>query len=98
MAKRYQDILLDANSDLIIKDGDLFLGDSLDQEVGLILTLNQGGWKSSPFLGPNLTSLMNTTNKELVKRRIKLNLELDNKQVGVIKYDGVSINIDAANK
>ncbi len=99
MANRYKDILLDDNTgDLAIKGGDLFVGDSLDQEVGLILRLNQGELKSDPLLGPNLTSLLKGSDNERIKRKIKLNLELDGKQVGKINYDGQSVNIDASHR
>lgn len=99
MANRYQDILLEDNTgDIAIKGGDLFVGDSLDQEVGLILRLNQGELKSDPLLGPNLTASLKGSDTERIKRTIKLHLELDGKQVRKIAYDGSVIHIDASHE
>lgn len=98
MANVYKDILLDETGDLQIRDGDFVIGNSLNQEVESVLTLHQGELKQYPLLGPNLTSMLKTTKKEEIKRRLKLHLELDNKQIGVIKLDNGAINIDATNK
>ncbi|SHJ76223.1 hypothetical protein SAMN02745146_0102 [Hymenobacter daecheongensis DSM 21074] len=46
-----KDILLDEEDDLLIVNGDLVIGDSEEQEVGLILRTNQGDWRQSPLTG-----------------------------------------------
>lgn len=81
-----QDILLDENNDLIIRNGDFQIGDSLSQEVSIILGLAQGELKSDPLLGPNLTLLMNSkANKTRVQTRVKLHLKRDGKDYEQIK-------------
>ncbi|WP_380284528.1 hypothetical protein [Hymenobacter rubripertinctus] len=45
------DILLDENDDLLFENGDLVMGPSEEQEIGLILRTNQGDWRTSPLTG-----------------------------------------------
>jgi len=74
------DILLDVNDDLLFKDGELEIGESLTQEVGIIARLNQGELKEDPLLGPNLITLMNSNaSKAKIKQRMKLHLARDGK-------------------
>lgn len=86
MAKQNIDILLDANDDLAIENGDFVLGNSLLQETGIILRLNQGELKSDPLLGPSLIRLMRGVGgfaKAVVKA--KLHLKRDNKDYNQLK-------------
>lgn len=76
------DILLDENRDIQIKNGDLVIGDSFQQEVGLIVQSNQGEWKNEPLIGANLIELMNSEASESeYKSKIKQALKLDNKEL-----------------
>jgi len=90
MAKE-QDILLDEFDDLLIRDNDLAIGDSLDQEVGIVLRLKQGELKSDPILGPNLIELIksNATPAE-IKNKAKLHLQRDGKNYNEIKNQIIS--------
>lgn len=80
-----RDILLDENDDLIIANGDFLLGDSLTQEVGIILRLNQGDLKSDPLLGPNLIRLEKSTEINEFQERVKVHLERDGKDFNELK-------------
>ncbi len=51
------DILLDEDGDLLIVNGDFVIGESIDQEVGLILQSNKGEYKEFPTFGLNLIEL-----------------------------------------
>jgi len=74
------DILLDANDDLLFKDGELVLRESELQEVGIIARINQGDFKEDPLLGPNLITLINSNApKAQIKQRMKLHLARDGK-------------------
>ncbi|MBV7268366.1 hypothetical protein [Winogradskyella luteola] len=80
------DFLLDENDDIIIANGDLLIGESLTQEVSLILRVNQGEFKNDPLIGANLIQLVktNVSNSEL-KKRVKLHLQRDGKDYNQIK-------------
>jgi hypothetical protein len=75
------DILLDNEDDLLFNsNGELVIGDSTLQDVGIIVRLNQGDLKEDPLLGPNLIHLINSNaDADMVKQRIKLHLERDGK-------------------
>ncbi len=80
------DILLDENDDLNIVNGDLFIGESVIQEVGIILRLNSGELKSDPVLAPNLVQLVNSaSNNQEFEERVRLFLKRDNKNYEDIK-------------
>ncbi|CDF80564.1 conserved hypothetical protein [Formosa agariphila KMM 3901] len=81
-----QDILLDDTDDLLIENGDFKIGDSLTQEVGIILRMNQGELKEDPLLGANLLKFINSSvdNNEL-QTKVKLHLQRDGKNYEDIK-------------
>ena len=80
------DILLDDNDDLNIVNGDFVIGESVLQEVGIILRLNSGELKSDPVLAPNLIQLVNSASKEQeFEERVRLFLRRDNKNYEDIK-------------
>lgn len=80
------DILLGENDDVQILNGDFVVGESLDQEVGLILRLNKGELKEDPIMGCDLIRLINSniTQPEL-KQIIKLQLARDGKSYDELK-------------
>lgn len=80
------DILLDETDDLIVENGDFKVGESLTQDVGLILRLNQGGLKSDPLLGANVIRMINSdVDNEELQTKIKLHLQRDGKDYEDIK-------------
>lgn len=75
-----KDILLTANNDLQILNGDFVIGESEMQEIGLILQSSQGEFKNEPLIGANLTTMIRgVENKEKIQRHISVQLELDGK-------------------
>lgn len=85
--EKANDILLDSNNDLQVVGGDFVIGESLLQEVGIILQMNQGELKSDPLIGANLTNMMRgIQNNEKIKRHIETQMELDDKNYDEIKY------------
>lgn len=80
------DILLDADDDLIIVNGDFAIGESILQEVGIILRLNSGELKSDPVLAPNLIQLINAkAPAQEFEERLRLFLKRDNKEYDDMK-------------
>lgn len=75
-----KDILLDNNDDLLIVNGDFAIGESTDQEVGIILRMNPGELKEDPLLGAGLIRLIHSAAGEAdIKRVAKLHLARDGK-------------------
>lgn len=80
-------ILLDENGDLIVRDKSLIIGNSMLQEVFIILQMNQGESKFDPLLGANLVNLIKTnTSRFEIENRVKTHLALDGKDYEKIKH------------
>lgn len=81
-----KDIMLDETGDLLFKNGDLVVGESGMQDVGLILQANQGEWKESPVIGANLVrEVRGNENKLKRERNLRIQLKLDGKNYDDIK-------------
>jgi hypothetical protein len=79
-------ILLDENNDLKIVNGKLQLGNTLMQEVAIILQMNQGELKIDPLIGANLiVKMRGIENKHKIESLIDSQLELDGKNYDEIK-------------
>lgn len=80
------DILLDENDELRIENGDFVIGESIDQEVSLILRMSKGELKEDPILGCDLLRLINSNITEVeLKQIIKLQLARDGKSYDDLK-------------
>lgn len=80
------DILLDNDDNLRIENGDFVIGESIDQEVGLILRMNKGELKEDPVMGCDLIRLINSNITEVeLKQIIKLQLARDSKSYEELK-------------
>ncbi len=80
------DLLLNDENDIQIANGDFVIGESLTQEVALILKSSQGEWKNDPLTGANLIQLINSNVDETsLRKRVKLHLHRDNKDYNEIK-------------
>lgn len=86
------DILLDETDDLRIENGDFVIGESLDQEVSLIIRLNTGELKEDPVLGPNLIRMIKSNiSQSEIKKQVKNHLSRDSKDYEVMK-DRIILN------
>lgn len=75
------DVLLDANGDEMIANGDFVIGDGREDDGVIIMKLNSGALKQDPFLGPNLISKINSkTSLSDIKQAIGLHLRRDGKE------------------
>lgn len=82
-------ILLDENFESRVIDGEMVVGDSMTQEVALIIGSNKGEWKEYPTLGPGLTSMMRGTRltQTEIEQIVDAHLKKDNKSVADVgKY------------
>jgi hypothetical protein len=81
-----KDIMLTADSDLQIVNGDFVIKESELQEVGIILQMSKGELKSDPLIGANLTKFMRAEkNHAKITNHIAKQLELDGKDYDTIK-------------
>jgi hypothetical protein len=79
-------ILLGADGDLEVINGTLKFGDTTLQEVGLLLSLNQGELKTDPILGPNLVEkIRSNASRMSLQTIIKKHLKRDNKDFDEVK-------------
>ena len=80
-----RDILVSENNDLELIAGDFSIGESLLQEVGLILQSQQGNWKSDPLVGANMVEFIKGKHNRMAVERIKIQLERDGKDYDAVK-------------
>ena len=84
--KDEKDILLGSDDDIDIVNGDFVIGDSVLQEVGVIIRLNSGELKSDPILAPNMIQLIHAKKiDDSFEYRLRLQLERDGKDFDEIK-------------
>jgi len=81
-----KDYLHTDENDLLTHNGDFAVGESLLQEVGIILRLNPGELKSDPVLGPGLIRFIHGNDKEKARQMARLHLERDGKNYDEIKH------------
>jgi hypothetical protein len=72
-----KDILLNTENELQIANGDFVVGESLNQQVGLLLLLNKGELKQYPLTGVGIYDLINTESKEDIKNAVSEQLKDD---------------------
>ncbi len=84
-----KDILLDAQGDLLFENGDLVIGESLEQEVAMLLQVNKGEFKEDPIVGCDFIKMLKGNVSELeLKKVVKIQLARDGKN-----YDQLKKNI-----
>ena len=92
---KYRDILLDENFVPVTRDGDFVIGDSIDQEVDLIMAASRGQSRRNILLGPEMFRYMNgAIQAEDLEGHVKLHLAIDRKRSRVELKDG-DVIIDA---
>ena len=84
------DILLDSDGDLLIKDGDFVIGFSTGQEIKDIIISGKGWWKGSPLTGVNMLAEINAPLTLPVKNGLQKTIKVQ------LEYDGMKVNkVDA---
>lgn len=91
------DILLNTDGTLKIKNGDLVIGFSDQQNINDILSSSKGDWKRSPQTGLDADALINSTASDSdIKKQVQVQLTIDGfrvKDVEVTRNEDRSINI-----
>ena len=87
-------ISLDAEYDLQVRHGTLFLDDTQEQNAALIAETEKGEWKEHPQMGAGLRHLIKTQNtgREIV-RQVSVALQYDGINAAVTVNDG-KLNIE----
>jgi hypothetical protein len=91
-----KDILLNADLDLLIQNGDLVAGHSTEQHIGLIMVAEKGEWKPTPWLGASIRSLINAEDEgRAFKRELQKQLSLDGAEVERINISSSGVEVEA---
>ncbi len=75
--KYVHDILLDESGDVMIKDGDLCIGESTQQHARLLLLCQKGGLKLHPLVGVGVHDFLNNENPQNLKTEIRRQFKAD---------------------
>lgn len=74
------------NNDLVVSNGDFYIGFSQQQHIAHILEADGGQYKSSPKLGVGIRRYLNGIIDGEVKRLIQLQLESDGHEIRSLTY------------
>lgn len=74
-----KDVLLSESGDLLIQNGDLVIGESSQQHVGLLVELHKGELKEFPTTGFGISRYLKKSTASLTRftRELKIELEAD---------------------
>ncbi len=87
-------ISLDAEYDLQVRHGTLFLDDTQEQNAALIAETEKGEWKEHPQMGAGLRQMLRSTATEReIVRRVNVALQYDGINAAVTVKDG-KLNIE----
>lgn len=91
-----KDILIDANNDVAIINGDFAIAEADSQNLDVLMATNKGMLKQYPTLGPNLISMANAR-MDVVRTEgdIKQALDADGWQNTSIEVNGEDIYVQA---
>ena len=81
------DILLEENGDLSIKNGDFDIGFSDNQHQEHILLANKGEFKEFPEIGVGIAAMLSDDDYTDMLIEIKKNLEYDGMKIKNVKFD-----------
>lgn len=89
------DILLSEAQNLVIKNNDLVIGDSDDQNIYDILITQKGEYKRTPQIGCDANNFLNGVfDSQAIKNIVRLNLELDGFSVNEVIVTNNDDNIE----
>lgn len=90
-----KDLILDGNT-LLIRNGDLVIGEADNQHITDILTAEKGEYKRNPEIGVGSNNFINSPiDVQNIKQIVSLNLELDGFTVQEVEVrkDGDTLTI-----
>ena len=89
------DILLDENLNLLIRDGDFVIGECLNQQITCLLQAVPGAYKQSPTVGCGIDSFILDTDSDDLNRTIRKQFKQDGLNIKKIELGTDKITIDA---
>lgn len=90
-----KDILLNTDNDLQIANGDFVAGESLNQQVGLLLLLNKGELKEHPLTGVGIYEIINTESVDDIKNAVREQLKDDGLKLRTLELTNNKLYITA---
>ncbi|MCW5900494.1 MAG: hypothetical protein KIT10_14615 [Flavobacteriales bacterium] len=83
--------MVDEKGELVLRNGTIAVGDTLTQDVALLMLTNKGEVRHDMFAGCDLLRRMNSRmSRSEFERIVRIQLERDGKQWPVVK-DGIRI-------
>ena len=73
----------------------LTLGDTLNQNQAIILTMHQGELKEHPMMGVGISDMLLDNDPIYWRTKIKEQLEMDGEKIGSVKITRTGIQIEA---
>lgn len=89
-----QDIYLDQDFDLSMRDGDFLVESDLEQRTACIANAERGHYKQWPLLGAAVGSALNAP-QNFISQTLKLQLEADGLKVNSISFTDQNLVVDA---
>jgi hypothetical protein len=90
------DFLLDDDSDLLVIDGDLVVGESTAQHQKMLILVDKGEFKDVPMRGVGTQRYLEDDSPEKLAREIRLEFSFDGMTVNKIQIaSDLTIQIDA---
>ncbi|MDP1812330.1 MAG: hypothetical protein Q8K66_13090 [Sediminibacterium sp.] len=91
-----QDIIIDANNEPLIVNGDFVVGVSDGQHLQMLLQLQKGELKQYPDVGVGMTKYINGNVDGRLRKEIKEQLEMDGYDSRGLKINGDQIEINVS--
>jgi len=90
------DLLIDANGDPVIEDGDFKAGESTLQHQEHLLTLEKGEDHGQPLIGVGIGSfLLDDGDGTELKSIVQQEFEADGMRIGKLTVKGVELSVEA---
>lgn len=90
-----KDILLTADYDLLIKDGDFVIGESDVQHQQCLLLAEKGAYKQFPERGVGIMTYLLDENPDELLREIRLEFSKDGMKINRLAFENGKIKVDA---
>ena len=89
------DVLITAEFELQIANGDFVVGNCLNQQIGCLLQAAPGAYKQSPLVGVGIDDYILDTAGDELNRTIRFQFKKDKLRIKKISIGTDQINIDA---
>lgn len=89
-----KDLLLNDSFDLLVKNGDLVIGDSNVQHQNILLLSQPGSFKENPDIGVGIENYLMDDDSAGLKDKVREEFTKDGQKVDLINYDIQTGNLD----